>query len=53
MPFHWGQSHDENGCVNSVVQDKCDPISREPELKFSAVRLEKINRATPSRSGSS
>jgi anaerobic selenocysteine-containing dehydrogenase len=53
MPFHWGQSHDENGCVNAVVQDKCDPISREPELKFSAVRLEKMNpsaapRAKPS-----
>jgi ABC-type oligopeptide transport system ATPase subunit len=45
LPFHWGQSHDENGCVNTVVQDKTDPISREPELKFSAVRLEKINSA--------
>ncbi len=48
MPFHWGQSHDENGCVNAVTHDQCDPISREPELKFSAVRLEKIARATSS-----
>jgi len=42
MPFHWGQLHDEDGCVNAVTQPEGDPISREPELKFSAVRLEKI-----------
>jgi len=42
MPFHWGQSHDEDGCVNAVTQSANDPISREPELKFSAVRMEKI-----------
>ncbi len=41
MPFHWGQLHDENGCVNTLTQGECDPVSREPELKFSAVRLEK------------
>lgn len=53
MPFHWGQSHDENGCVNTVVQDKADRISREPELKFSAVRLEKINGTAPTEKKSS
>jgi anaerobic selenocysteine-containing dehydrogenase len=42
MPFHWGQSHDEDGCVNAVTQNEGDPISHEPELKFNAVRLEKI-----------
>jgi len=41
MPFHWGQSHDEQGCVNAVTNSASDPISHEPELKFSAVRLEK------------
>lgn len=41
MPFHWGQSHDADGCVNVVTHSANDPISREPELKFSAVRLEK------------
>ena len=40
MPIHWGQSHDEDGCVNAVTNNACDPISHEPELKFSAVRLE-------------
>lgn len=42
MPFHWGQLHDSDGCVNTVTHEANDPISREPELKFSAVRLEKI-----------
>ena len=41
MPFHWGQSHDADGCVNAVTHGASDPISREPELKFSAVCLEK------------
>jgi predicted molibdopterin-dependent oxidoreductase YjgC len=47
MPFHWGQSHAEDGCVNALTQDKHDPISREPELKFSAVRLEKAGPPAP------
>ncbi|MBI2929790.1 MAG: nitrate reductase [Verrucomicrobia bacterium] len=41
MPFHWGQSFREDGCVNAVTSAEADPISRQPELKFSAVRLEK------------
>jgi Uncharacterized anaerobic dehydrogenase len=41
MPFHWGQAHDPNGCVNAVTNEARDPISLEPEFKFSAVRLEK------------
>jgi anaerobic selenocysteine-containing dehydrogenase len=42
MSFHWGQLHDEQGCVNAVTHGEYDPISRQPELKFSAVRLEKV-----------
>jgi anaerobic selenocysteine-containing dehydrogenase len=41
MPFHWGQSFREDGCVNAATTGEADPISRQPELKFSAVRLEK------------
>ncbi|MBI3851154.1 MAG: nitrate reductase [Verrucomicrobia bacterium] len=41
MPFHWGQSFREDGCVNAVTTSAADPISRQPELKFSAVRLER------------
>jgi predicted molibdopterin-dependent oxidoreductase YjgC len=43
MPFHWGQLHNEDGCINTVTNEASDPVSREPELKFSAVRLEKIS----------
>jgi predicted molibdopterin-dependent oxidoreductase YjgC len=42
MPFHWGQSHREDGCVNAVTNPAGDPISLQSELKFSAVRLEKL-----------
>jgi ferredoxin-nitrate reductase len=41
MPFHWGQSFREDGCVNALTTAEADSISRQPELKFSAVRLEK------------
>jgi anaerobic selenocysteine-containing dehydrogenase len=42
MPFHWGQSHREDGCVNAATNPAGDPISLQSELKFSAVRLEKV-----------
>jgi assimilatory nitrate reductase catalytic subunit len=38
MPFHWGGA----GRVNSVVGDALDPVSRMPEFKVSAVRLERV-----------
>lgn len=41
MPFHWGQSYRDDGCVNTLTQPAGDPISKQPELKFAAVRLEK------------
>ena len=41
MPFHWGQSFREDGCVNALTTGAADPISRQPELKYCAVRLEK------------
>jgi predicted molibdopterin-dependent oxidoreductase YjgC len=39
--FHWGQLWDEAGCVNACTTDAVDEVSRQPELKFAAVRLEK------------
>jgi assimilatory nitrate reductase catalytic subunit len=36
MPFHWGGA----GSVNSVTNPALDPISRMPEFKVCAVRLE-------------
>lgn len=38
MPFHWGGA----GRANSLVGDALDPLSRMPEFKVSAVRLERI-----------
>ncbi|MEV5312578.1 molybdopterin oxidoreductase family protein [Streptomyces sp. NPDC052610] len=38
MPFHWGGA----GRANSLVGDALDPVSRMPEFKVGAVRLERI-----------
>ncbi|MBT2493597.1 molybdopterin-dependent oxidoreductase [Streptomyces sp. ISL-96] len=39
MPFHWGGK----GRANSVVGDALDPVSRMPEFKVCAVRLERLS----------
>ncbi|PIQ83606.1 MAG: nitrate reductase [Candidatus Omnitrophica bacterium CG11_big_fil_rev_8_21_14_0_20_63_9] len=41
MPFHWGSLRGE-AVVNRATVDACDPISKQPELKFCAVRVEKM-----------
>jgi assimilatory nitrate reductase catalytic subunit len=38
-PFHWGGS----GRANSVTGDALDPVSRMPEFKVCAVRLERVS----------
>ena len=40
MPFHWGGLWGE-AVVNQATIGAYDPISKQPELKFCAVRLEK------------
>ncbi|SCL13822.1 molybdopterin oxidoreductase family protein [Micromonospora inyonensis] len=37
-PFHWGGT----GRVNSVTNDALDPVSRMPEFKVCAVRVERV-----------
>lgn len=39
VSFHW---NDGLHAVNQVVSDACDPVSLQPEFKFSAVRLSKM-----------
>ena len=39
-PFHWGELWTENGTLNATTHDAADPVSKEPELKGTAVRLE-------------
>ena len=40
MPFHWGSLWGE-AVVNRATIEAFDPLSKQPELKFCAVRLEK------------
>ena len=42
IPFHWDER-----CANRLTSDEFDPISREPNYKQCAVRVE---RAAPARS---
>ncbi len=48
-PFHWGALHLEPGAgaVNAVTSPACDPVSKQPELKACAVRVEPVG-ARPS-----
>ncbi|MBS1870331.1 MAG: molybdopterin-dependent oxidoreductase [Actinobacteria bacterium] len=48
-PFHWGALHLAAGetPLNEVVSPALDPISRQAELKATAVRVEPLKRARP------
>jgi len=39
VPFHWAE---ENALINRVTIDAYDPISRQPEFKVCAVKVEKV-----------
>jgi anaerobic selenocysteine-containing dehydrogenase len=41
-PFHWGGLWSEQGTANRATSEALDPRSRQPELKFAAVRLERV-----------
>ena len=42
MPFHWGDLYGD-AAVNRATIQSVDPSSKQPELKFCACRLEKVN----------
>jgi ferredoxin-nitrate reductase len=48
-PFHWGDLHLQPGHLplNGIVSAALDPISRQPELKATAVRVEAVAGAHP------
>lgn len=49
-PFHWGALHASpgSGTVNDLTNPVVDPDSKQPELKFAAVRIERVaDRRTP------
>jgi assimilatory nitrate reductase catalytic subunit len=43
VPFHWGGENSANLLTNAAL----DPVSRIPEFKVCAVRIEKVTNMTP------
>ena len=41
-PFHWGALRHVGGPVNAATSEALDPRSKQPELKFAAVRVEPL-----------
>ena len=42
VPFHWGDLWTENGGVNEATHTATDPVSRQPEMRGAAVRVEPV-----------
>ncbi|WP_404479363.1 molybdopterin-dependent oxidoreductase [Novosphingobium sp. BL-52-GroH] len=42
-PFHWNDVFGEDLAINAVTSDAVDPISLQPEFKFSAVALTRVS----------
>ena len=40
VPFHWGDLWAGDGSLNNTTHDATDPVSKQPDLKGAAVRLE-------------
>lgn len=43
VPMHWNDNFGKNLCINAVTNDAIDPISQQPEFKFCAIQLKKVN----------
>lgn len=41
-PFHWNDVYGDNLAINAVTSDAVDPISQQPEFKFCAVSLRRV-----------
>lgn len=41
-PFHWNDRFGEDLAINAATSEAVDPISKQPEFKFCAVRLSKV-----------
>ncbi len=42
VPMHWNDNFGKNLCINAVTNDAIDPISQQPEFKFCAVQLKRV-----------
>ena len=45
VPMHWNDLSGEHRAINAVTNDAVDPVSQQPELKFSAVALTRLGPA--------
>jgi sulfite reductase (NADPH) flavoprotein alpha-component len=43
VPFHWNDVFGEDLAINAVTSDAIDPISKQPDFKFSAVVLARVS----------
>lgn len=41
-PFHWNDVYGDNLAINALTSDAVDPISQQPEFKFCAVSLRRV-----------
>jgi ferredoxin-nitrate reductase len=46
-PFHWGAEWGRRGVSNLATSDAIDPRSKQPELKYAAVRVEPLEVGEP------
>ncbi|MGA1805437.1 molybdopterin-dependent oxidoreductase [Rhizobium sp. HT1-10] len=49
-PFHWNDTFGDDLAVNAVTSDAVDPISLQPEFKFTAVAIRAMEKAAPPQS---
>lgn len=47
-PFHWNDVFGDDLAINAVTSDAIDPISQQPEFKFTAVALSRVAQAPSS-----
>ena len=47
-PFHWNDVFGDDLAINAITSDAVDPLSQQPEFKFSAVALARVE-GTPQR----
>ena len=43
VPFHWGRMSGEFKAANNLTNRACDPVSKQAELKFCAVKVRPAN----------
>ncbi|WP_271408515.1 sulfite reductase subunit alpha [Pseudomonas sp. Q1-7] len=46
-PFHWNDRYGDDLAINALTSDALDPISLQPEFKYSAVALAPVAPASP------